>query len=53
MLHNSCNTTHALPDMSALTLGHYAYIYISGIALLPVLQLLNVKAIWTVGQLMK
>ena len=40
MLHNSCNTgTRALPDMSTLALGHRPYI--SGNALLPVLQLLN------------
>jgi len=39
VLHISCNTgTHALPDMSTLALGCCAYI--SGNALVPVLQLL-------------
>jgi len=41
VLHNSCNIgTRALPDMYALALGHRAYI--SGNALMPMLQLLNV-----------
>ena len=39
--HNSCNIgTRALPDMYALALGHRAYI--SGNALVPMLQLLDV-----------
>ena len=41
MSHNSCNIgTRALPDMYALALGHHAYI--SGNALVPMLQLFNV-----------
>ena len=41
VLHISCNTgTRALPDMYALALGRRAYI--SGNALVPVLQLLHV-----------
>ena len=44
VLHNGCNTvTCALPDMS--TIGPVALglrVYISGRALVPVLQLLNV-----------
>ena len=41
MLHSSCNIgPRALPDMYALALGHRACI--SGNALVPMLQLLNV-----------
>ena len=59
MSHISYNTGNpALPDMSALALGHRAYI--SGNALFPVLQLMHVKilkalpcrsiiSIWYVG----
>ena len=47
VLHNSCNiVTSALPDM--YTLGPAAlglWVYISGRALVPVLQLLNVSLI--------
>ena len=44
VLHNSCNIgTRALPDMYALALGHRAYI--SGNALVPMLQLLNVLSL--------
>ena len=47
MLHNSCNIgTRALPDMYALALGRWRALghraYISGNALVPMLQLLNV-----------
>ena len=42
VLHISCNTGgRALPDMSALALGRR--VYISGNALLPVLQLIHIR----------
>ena len=45
VLHNICNiVTRALPDMSTLSLwacGPRVRVYISGRALVPVLQLLN------------
>ena len=42
VLHNSCNTvTRALPNMSTLS-PQALQVYISGRALMPVLQLLNV-----------
>ena len=53
VLHNSCNTvTCALPDMSTLSPRPAAlglWVYISGRALVPVLQLLNVTLTYTVS----